>query len=309
MKAGFDTSDVSQDRQVSGTRRTLVEEFYASIGWENVEDIRKFLKVIEYALILSFVDEDQKEWLRQLCTRCGFEVDQNGYTIYYTSRGIGKPVKNLIFVSIGPKPEIVLSDSVSNDIEIVKNAEYCLVYDLPIKLHGLLWGELVNWWSELTESPSSDYRNSERKLYARLRKSLATNEERLLFRRYFEKFHDSLGNKSPALIPQVYLHYDPYTIKQLHGQKRLTHQRMDFLLLLSDRNRIVIEIDGKQHYSADGIAEPKMYAKMVAEDRLLKLTGYEVYRFGNYELQGESGEALIDEFLHSLFKKYEIEVE
>lgn len=309
LKAGFDRGDISQDRQVSGTRRTLVEEFYGSIDWGNGGDIRKLLKAIENSLLLSFIDENQKEELRQLCIRCGFEVDQNGYTVYYTSRGVGKPVKNLIFASIGLKPEIVLSDSVSNDIEIVKNAEFCLVYDRPIKLHGLLWGELVDWWRELTGNVSSTNRTIERQLYSRLRESLATPEENLLFRRYFEIFHDRLGKELPAIIPQVYLHYDPYTIKQLSGQKRLTHQRMDFLFLLSDRSRIVIELDGKQHYSVDGIAEPKVYAKTVAEDRLLKLTGYEVYRFGNYELQGKAGETLIDEFFHSLFKKHEINVE
>ncbi len=82
-----------------------------------------------------------------------------------------------------------------------------------------------------------------------------------------------------ALLPQVYLHCDPYTIKQrANGDKPLKRQRMDFLLLFSNRQRVVIEVDGKQHYSDNNIVSPSLYAEMVIEDRHLKLAGYEVYR-------------------------------
>lgn len=59
-----------------------------------------------------------------------------------------------------------------------------------------------------------------------------------------------------------------------------THQRMDFLMLLPNGIRVVIEIDGKQHYSKNDIASPKLYAEMMANTRELQLKGYEVYRFG-----------------------------
>src|SRR5690606_24500522 len=49
---------------------------------------------------------------------------------------------------------------------------------------------------------------------------------------YYRAFKD-LGDTLPALIPQVYLHYDPYTLAQLGGVGRLPRQRMDFLLLFS----------------------------------------------------------------------------
>lgn len=63
---------------------------------------------------------------------------------------------------------------------------------------------------------------------------------------------------------------------------------MDFLLLLPAHRRVVIEVDGKHHYADDsGRADPATYASMVAEDRRLRLTGYEVYRFGGHELQHE----------------------
>jgi very-short-patch-repair endonuclease len=110
----------------------------------------------------------------------------------------------------------------------------------------------------------------------------------------------------------VYLHYDPYTIQQLKGKKRVIRQRMDFLILLSNQTRIVIEVDGQQHYSDSNKPSPKLYADMVAEDRKLKLAGYEVYRFGcselqqRDELQQREAEQLIKEFFLALFKKHEI---
>jgi hypothetical protein len=60
---------------------------------------------------------------------------------------------------------------------------------------------------------------------------------------------------------------------------------MDFLPLLPNRSRIVIECDGVQHCADDdGRASPHRYADVVAEDRVLRLRGYEVYRFGGAEL-------------------------
>lgn len=60
---------------------------------------------------------------------------------------------------------------------------------------------------------------------------------------------------------------------------------MDFLLLMNQRARAVIEIDGIQHYAdKDGRADTARYAAMMAEDRSLTLAGYEVYRIGGREL-------------------------
>jgi len=79
---------------------------------------------------------------------------------------------------------------------------------------------------------------------------------------------------------------------------------MDFLLLFSDRQRVVIEIDGQQHYSENGIPSPIRYAEMVAEDRRLKLTGYEIYRFGGSELMGEGVPKIVLSFFSDLLHKY-----
>ena len=86
---------------------------------------------------------------------------------------------------------------------------------------------------------------------------------------------------------------------------------MDFLILFSNHARVVIEIDGKQHY-ADGdsetaIASPRKYAELVSEDRRLQLAGYEIYRFGGYEFKNEEEVLnLTEEFFRQLFRKHNI---
>lgn len=180
-----------------------------------------------------------------------------------------------------------------------------MVFDLPIPETGLRWIDLVAWWAKQIghETPT---RESELALYNRLHKSLGSKPEELLFYTYFKRFRTELGDKLPALIPQVYLHYDPYTIRELQGSPRLFRQRMDFLFLFSNHDRVVIEVDGKQHYSEQDIASPRKYSEMVAAGRKLRLAGYEVYRFGGYELQGDGGETIVEEFMRKLLKKHRL---
>lgn len=81
---------------------------------------------------------------------------------------------------------------------------------------------------------------------------------------------------------------------------------MDFLLLLPHHVRVVIECDGKQHHADnDGRAAPRRYAAMMAEDRDLRLKGYEVYRFGGAELANDqAAETLLGEFFDHLHQRH-----
>lgn len=119
----------------------------------------------------------------------------------------------------------------------------------------------------------------------------------------------------PALIPQVYLYYDPQTQKE-RGYKLFEHQKMDFLMIFSHRDRVVIEIDGKQHYADGDKASPKLYSDMVRAHREMSLFGYDVYRFGGYEFYGadtneETKKRMLEnlkQFFVRLFNKYGIAV-
>ena len=79
---------------------------------------------------------------------------------------------------------------------------------------------------------------------------------------YYKVFKPKLGDRLPALIPQVYFHYDPKTLKELQGKRRIPRERMDFLILFSDRDLVVLEVDGSHDYSrknskGEDIASPQ----------------------------------------------------
>jgi hypothetical protein len=229
------------------------------------------------------------------------------------TQGVDGELKNLIFASTGPKPRIVLRDAINNVIDVVENAEHCLVYDRPLGPDGLTWGDLSDWWAD-AQGLDADAPATRAALYERLRASVSKQSppEQAMFRAYRHYYRRDLGGAMPVLLPQVYLHYDPYTLAELAtgpGQT-LLRQRMDFLLLLPNRARVVIEVDGKQHYADGDRADPARYAEMVREDRALRLAGYEIYRFGAVDLKpAEAGEALAREFFARLLDKHGVEIE
>ena len=245
--------------------------------------------------------------LNAVLTRDGYELAQeselSGHPIFaFRSlvRGVKGRPKNLIFASRGPKPEIGFADAINNDIVILSGEESCLVYDRPIGSSGLLWSELVAWWSEV--APGANAAN----LGARLQESLASDAERKLFATYFKSYRSVLGEALPALLPQVYLHYDPAVVKTLRHRLPLPRQRMDFLLLLPGRQRVVLEVDGTHHFSENDRPSLKVYADMVSADRELRLAGYEVYRFGANELVSQGAESKITDFFDKLFRLHRI---
>ena len=222
--------------------------------------------------------------------------------------GVSSTFKNLIFAADGPKPELVLANAVSNTIEITANAQYCLVYDRPLGDAGLSWADLVAWWMRAQAPAGASDRDAANQLYYRLARSLDAGRtpsgepgpESLMFEEYV-KLLKQHGFQLPALVPQVYLHYDPYTWAQRGKAGPLARQRMDFLMLLRGRRWIVIEIDGIQHYATGKQASPERYAAMVAEDRKLYLDGYEVVRFGGHEFRhARSAQTTVNAFFTRL---------
>jgi len=233
--------------------------------------------------------------------------EESGFPIYAVTpaaRGVAGAAKNLVFASNGPKPEIGFADAINNDIKILSNEESCLVYDRPIRRDGLLWIELVDWWAARDGTNSTN--EAARTLGTRLQTSLASDGERNLFNSYFKLYRAKLGDRLPALVPQVYLHYDPAIVKRLRHRDGLKRQRMDFLLLLPNAQRVILEVDGSQHFSKDGAPSLALYAEMVSADRDLRLAGYEVYRFGANELVGAGALATIERFFNGIWTRYDI---
>lgn len=223
-------------------------------------------------------------------------------------RGVDGTVRNIIFASTGPKPEIVLRDATTNLIEITKNAEFCLFYNQAVPDAGLTWGDLVSWWkSEHPGASTDDERTVKRQLYQRLQQSLAADSpgEHALFTEYHRRFQGRTADRRPALLPQVYLHFNPKTRRQYGDQTGpLQRERMDFLLLLPGAVRVVLEVDGRHHYANGDVASPQRYADMVAEDRALRLRGYEVFRFGSIELTQPDSHRTMARFFDALAARY-----
>jgi hypothetical protein len=283
-----------------------VEYLFSEIGAFDCSRARFGALLEEAVHPLSRSGEEQLQTvaaLNKVLARDGYELAQeselSGHPIFAFRplvRGVGGRPKNLIFASRGPKPEIGFADAINNDIVILSGEESCLVYDRTIGSNGLLWSEPVAWWSDVT--PGANAAN----LGARLQDSLASDAERGLFATYFKAYRSVLGETLPALLPQVYLHYDPAVVKILRHRLPLPRQRMDFLLLLPGRQRIVLEVDGKHHFSENDHPSLKVYADMVSADRELRLAGYEVYRFGANELVGDGAESRIADFFEKLFR-------
>jgi len=276
---------------------------------------RRFILFIEglaSAHVRPDVD-DQHRFVKAVnqCLRpCGVEMRETGldggyplFQIVRSTEGVkGKP-KNIIFAS-PVKPDLRFRDAVNNDIEIVTNADAVLVYDRAIPSSGLSWDDLQDWWADLKELSAEDAKKT---LYQRLLGSLPETSppQRLVFTTFFRHFGAAVRTL-PALLPEVWLHWDPKNITE-RGPAALTRFRMDFLMLLPNDVRIVIEVDGKQHYADDDRASPQKYGVMMAADREIRLAGYEVYRFGGAEVSPAS-RALVGEFFERLFKRHRITV-
>jgi hypothetical protein len=282
------------------------EEMLIQCGALTCTQVRFFALLEKLVHPLTRRDAEQAELataISDALKRDGFSLKQTSFESHYpiysvvrAQAGVAGTMKNLIFASTGEKPELVFRDALNNDVEITKHADKVLVYDQPLPSSGmLLWNDLRDWYAAIQRV---DREQGSRMLYKRLLQSVIGTDspgEFALFHGYYKRFSPELGERLPALIPQVYLHYDPYTRRERGDEKFLVRQRMDFLLMLEQGVRIVMEIDGRHHYAIKDqrdqsaperyIANAQLYAEMATEDRRLRLMGYEVYRFGGYEFR------------------------
>ena len=222
------------------------------------------------------------------------------------------PIKNILFAANKTKPDIIVNNVLENTVKIV-DAGDALVYEGGIPEQGLSWIDLVKWYEQY------EGEDTQNKLADRLFSSLDSLPERMFFLAYCE-FIMKNGRNLPALIPQVYLYYDPKIRSERKGKPIFEHQRMDFMFVISREHRIVIEIDGIQHYADDKniggtyykCADVNRYAQMMKAHREMVLDGYDVYRFGGKELyvgpdgNKESAKQVVFEFLEGLFRKYRL---
>ncbi|WBG93554.1 hypothetical protein N5580_22325 (plasmid) [Pantoea piersonii] len=157
---------------------------------------------------------------------------QSGHPVYalrHHEKGVKGNVKNLIFASVGAKPEFILTDAINNDVVITHHADKCLVYDEIPPPTGLKWDDMVGWWQRRENIiDSGEARNSLGKRLLRSVKMTGSPGEVLIFETYFKRFQKKYSRNLPALIPQVYLHLDPLSQKEretLSKPRALERQR------------------------------------------------------------------------------------
>ncbi|WP_189278114.1 AbiJ-related protein, partial [Kitasatospora griseola] len=207
--------------------------------------------------------------------------ERDGYPFFELVRtGPGAPrrLKTLVFATTA-KPDMRMVSVLDNDIEILDNGDDThLVYDRPIGPGGLRWSDLLNWWQETRGT--GDEVKDRKALYDRLLDSMpkdGDSPQRAFCRAYYEAFASRAWDV-PALLPEVWLHWDHKTVKQ-RGVRALLNHRMDFLLLLPNGARVIVEVDGPQHY-----ATTKAVDDTVRGDRDLRLRGYDLWRVTTSEL-------------------------
>lgn len=291
------------------------EELFEQLGAFDASDTR-FVRFLEGLASADVIPDEPAQrrvvdavnpHLRSVGAELRETGADGGYPVFSVVSTQSAPVrrpKNLIFASLA-KPDIRFRDAIDNDIEIVGNSGDVLVYDRPTGGDGIRWRDLQAWWKDTQQIP--DESEAKRSLYRRLLGSLPENSppQRNLYELYHE-IHSSAVQHLPALLPEVWLHWGPKTVRD-RGREALLRFRMDFLLLLPHGQRVVLEVDGAQHFTTDGRPDGAKYAANMRGDRDLKLSGYEVFRFGATELQDrERARGLLQQFFADLFQRFDV---
>lgn len=244
------------------------------------------------ALISSRLTPDEPR-LRELGGSSTEVLSAHGFDLVEVADGTGFPAFQIVpartwrlppqlilFASRRAKPDLRLKDVLEADIEVLSRSEDLLHYTDPVGPEGLTWSRLQAWWA----AQHPDAEDPKRTLYSRLMLAVPTSSPQA--RRLFQQYYTAMAGRPdfPALLPEVWVHWDPQAKVQRGDETPVAH-RIDFLML-QQRRRIVVEVDGMQHYATkDGRACSSRYTDTVRADRQLRLAGYEVYRFSTAELE------------------------
>lgn len=291
-------------------------DLFAHLGALTASD-RRFALFLE-ALLSYRVCPDEAhqramaEAFNPALARDGLKLEETGEAGGYpqfellTTGSARRPPQLLLFASSGAKPDLRVDEVLDRRIEVM-NPETVLRYEEPIGADGLKWSHLLAWWQRLPAQQERSPEEAKNSLWRRLLASLPKNSppQRTLFELYYKLYGATArGEDFPALLPEVWVHWDHRTISQRGAKASPTH-RMDFLMLLPGRVRVVLEVDGKQHYSDDNDRpSPERYAQTMRGGRRLQSAGYQVRRIGGYELIGDRALATVSEVFDGIFRQW-----
>lgn len=306
---GHSLADEIQRHVIRNPDDWTVRELVRQVGALRCSD-RRFELFIEGLLSGSVNPNEERqramaEAITPALSRAGVKIIQSGTSGGYPDFSIvrtgtrARPPQLILFGSTSAKPDLRLSEVLDQQVEVINGTSDVLRYDRPIPEHGLTWDQLQAWWAEREHVAVEE---AKRSLWRRLRIAIPRASPPQLA--LFDQYHEIHGQRGafPALLPEVWLHWDPVA-KIVRGDDAMLTQRMDFVMLLPGHRRVVLEVDGHQHYSKDGQPSPATYAQTTRGDRDLRLSGYEVYRFSGYELTPARARTTVSEFFGRLLGK------
>lgn len=282
----IERNTISSNRNLSGQRRIRVEEYYASINWTDSEDVQKFLKVLGLVLSQTYIPEEGKTFIRELCAREGLIVDSNQVRLSETDL---LPQCTDLFVEQFPvglpfgkaKPDFAITS---------KQGGQSLSFELKSGI-GIIWRDVYPSFdfqsfqaaSGITASTNLALKNA----------LLAMNQtecERKFFLAYAKIF--SMADKCvPMLIPQAWIQWHSLSKRSLRASKRpLADElyRVDFVVFWKNQ-RYAILIDDIGHYAVKQgqtwIANEEIYSRRLKEDRKLQVEGWRIFRMSNWEVR------------------------
>lgn len=294
--AGIQPGTISPNRNqnLSGARRTRVEEFYASLDWTALEDVQKFLKVLELVLSQSYISEDSKNIIRDICLTEGLTVDKNSVHL---------PERNTQTIDLFAKQfPVGLPFGVNKpDFSITaKSGGQSLMFELKTGM-GIIWQNVYpNFDFQTFQAASGISSDTNLALKNALVNMNQTENEKQFFIEYARLFQ--MADKFvPMLIPQAWIQWHSLTKSVLRASKRSLADelyRVDFVAFWQNQ-RYAILIDDISHYGVkEGqrwIADEETYSKRLQEDRKLQAEGWRIFRVSNWEIrQSKTKEILAD---------------
>ena len=283
--AGIQPSTIPVNRDVSGARRTRVEEYYASIDWTNLQDVQKFLQVLGLAMSQTSISDEQRNSIRKLCSEEGLIVD--GHRVRLPS--VEQSAIDDLFVEQFPgglpfgrkKPDFAIT---------AKSGGQSLKFELAAGI-GVIWRDVYpDFDFQMFQAASGITQSTNLSLKKALLSMNQTDCEKSFFQRY-ARFFNMADNHVPMLIPQAWVQWHSLPKRLLKTtNKSLAEElfRVDFVAFWASQ-RYAILVDDISHYAVKGrnhlIADEEAYSKRLAEDRKLQIEGWKVFRVSNWEIR------------------------
>jgi hypothetical protein len=288
QNCGVKLGNLPENRFFSGQRRTRIEEYYASINWESVEDTKKFLDVVRVVSSQSFISQEERAFLKDLCIKEGLQVD--GQDILLPENKISKESDLFRIQFPGGLPFGIKKP---NFAVAAKNGGQSLKFELDAGI-GILWEKI---YPNFTFQTFREACKISKDTDATLRKSIfqmnQTDCERVFFQTYAKRF-DMASKPVPLLIPQAWIQWYSLPKNNLKASSSLQSDdlyRVDFVAFWQNK-RYAILVDDISHYAVKHnekwFADEESYSKRLKEDRRLKQENWNVFRISNWEIRNEN---------------------